>query len=129
MLASTVNERENSGFRLGWSNPHMSESIFLHPQNGKLFLSVNLQKRMTCFCRVLGERSGLRHNFDHPCQTRLAGVILTIHAHEISRGRHFVNMCCGWICLRRNVDSVRTNKPRHSVLIEMSDSIAEGEVY
>ena len=76
MLASTVNERQiaESDQEGVWRCPasHMSESIFLHPQNSKLFLSVNLQKGMTCFRRILGGRSGPCHNFDHPCQARLA---------------------------------------------------------
>ena len=70
----------------------MSESIFLHPQNDKLFLSINLQKGMTCFCRVLGGRSGPCHRFDYPSQARLARWS---SAHEIPRGRHLVIMCCG----------------------------------
>ena len=51
----------------GGPTPHMSESVFLHPQNVKLFLSVNLQMGMIFIRTVLGGRSGPCYNFDHPC--------------------------------------------------------------
>ena len=102
----------------------MSASVLLRPQNVRLLLSVNLQKGMTFFRRILGGRSGPCDNFDHLCQARLGRTREVILCTRNLMRASFCWYVLLWICLRECW--LRDDKPRHSVLVEMNGSTARG---